>query len=159
MGGIGRNLAAKAAALGMTVTYHNRRRLPPADEGGAQYVDFEHLLARSDVVSLNLPLNESTRGMIGKAEFAKMKQGAVVVNTARGGVVDEAALVEYGFPIPSSFPLSLFLGNTRRLALCNVYTNILNPTEPSAHPKSPAAGSTCTKTNPKSTRAWSGTRK
>ncbi|CAO1604984.1 glyoxylate reductase [Xanthoria calcicola] len=94
MGGIGRNLAAKAAALGMTVTYHNRRRLPPADEGGAQYVDFEHLLARSDVVSLNLPLNESTRGMIGKAEFAKMKQGAVVVNTARGGVVDEAALVE-----------------------------------------------------------------
>lgn len=127
MGGIGRNLASKAAALGMTVTYHNRRRLPPADEGGARYVDFETLLARSDVVSLNLPLNESTRGMIGKTEFAKMKKGAVVVNTARGGVVNEAALVESVYPLfpPSSSPFAFSWGRTR-LALCMyVYTNIL----------------------------------
>ncbi|CAL8583307.1 glyoxylate reductase [Xanthoria parietina] len=85
MGGIGRNLAGKAAALGMNVTYHNRRQLPPADEGGARYVDFETLLEGSDVLSLNVPLNEKTKGMIGKEEFAKMKRGAVVVNTARGG--------------------------------------------------------------------------
>ncbi|KAI4280356.1 MAG: hypothetical protein L6R38_004539 [Xanthoria sp. 2 TBL-2021] len=117
MGGIGRNLAAKAAALGMSVIYHNRRKLPPADEGGAKYVTFEELLGDSDVVSLNLPLNEKTKGMIGKAEFEKMKEGAVVVNTARGGVIDEAALVE--------------ALNTNQISSCglDVYEN-----EPQIHP-------------------------
>ena len=95
MGGIGRNLAFKASSLGMSIIYHNRRKLPSAEEGGAKYVTFEQLLGQSDVVSLNLPLNEKTKGMIGKGEFEKMKKGAVVVNTARGGVIDEAALVEY----------------------------------------------------------------
>ncbi|KAJ5709662.1 hypothetical protein N7493_009953 [Penicillium malachiteum] len=94
MGGIGRNLKKKAEAFGMKVIYHNRRQLSEELSGGAQYVTFDELLSTSDVVSLNLPLNKNTRHIISKAEFAKMKDGVVVVNTARGAVMDEAALVE-----------------------------------------------------------------
>ncbi|KAJ5809829.1 glyoxylate reductase [Penicillium pulvis] len=94
MGGIGRNLKKKAEAFGMKVIYHNRRQLSEELSGGAQYVTFDELLATSDVLSLNLPLNKNTRHIISKAEFAKMKDGVVVVNTARGAVMDEAALVE-----------------------------------------------------------------
>ncbi|KAJ5305079.1 uncharacterized protein N7443_004739 [Penicillium atrosanguineum] len=94
MGGIGRNLKKKAEAFGMTVVYHNRRQLSEELSGGAQYVTFDELLSTSDVLSLNLPLNKNTRHIIGKNEFVKMKDGVVVVNTARGAVMDEAALVE-----------------------------------------------------------------
>ncbi|KAK8216532.1 glyoxylate reductase [Phyllosticta capitalensis] len=93
MGGIGRNLKKKADAFGMKVIYHNRRKLSEELAGGAEYVSFDELLSASDVVSLNLPLNKNTRHIISDAEFAKMKKGAVLVNTARGAVVDEAALV------------------------------------------------------------------
>ncbi|KAK7213893.1 hypothetical protein V2G26_021071 [Clonostachys chloroleuca] len=94
MGGIGRNLADKARAFGMQIRYHNRRKLDPEHEEGAEYVDFETLLKESDVLSLNLPLNPSTRHTISKDQFAIMKPGIVIVNTARGAVMDEAALVE-----------------------------------------------------------------
>jgi phosphoglycerate dehydrogenase-like enzyme len=57
MGGIGRNVAVKARAFGMKIRYHNRNRLSPEDEDGAEYVSFETLLKESDVLSLNLPLN------------------------------------------------------------------------------------------------------
>ena len=57
MGGIGRNMAAKMRAFGMSVRYHNRTKLSPENEEGAEYVDFETLLRESDVLSLNLPLN------------------------------------------------------------------------------------------------------
>ncbi|KAI4203798.1 MAG: hypothetical protein LQ350_001624 [Teloschistes chrysophthalmus] len=95
MGGIGRNLAGKAMALGMRVVYYNRRRLGAGKEGegGARYVGFEELLRGSDVVSLNCPLNEGTWHLLGEKEFRMMKKGAVVVNTARGAVMDEEALV------------------------------------------------------------------
>nr|POE47796.1 putative 2-hydroxyacid dehydrogenase unk4.10 [Quercus suber] len=94
MGGIGRNMKKKCDAFGMKTIYHNRSQLSPELAGGADYVTFDELLARSDVLSLNLPLNKNTRHIIGAPEFAKMKQGAVVINTARGAVIDEAALVE-----------------------------------------------------------------
>ncbi|KAI2794807.1 putative 2-hydroxyacid dehydrogenase [Penicillium oxalicum] len=94
MGGIGRNLKTKAEAFGMKVIYHNRQKLSDELARGAQYVTFDELLSTSDVISLNLPLNKNTRHIISKAEFAKMKDGVVVVNTARGAVMDEAALVE-----------------------------------------------------------------
>ncbi|OKL60118.1 putative 2-hydroxyacid dehydrogenase UNK4.10 [Talaromyces atroroseus] len=99
MGGIGRNLKRKAEAFGMKVIYHNRRQLSDTLADGAEYVSFDDLLAKSDVISLNLPLNmtasqKHTRHIIGKPEFEKMKDGVVVVNTARGAVIDEAALVE-----------------------------------------------------------------
>ncbi|KAH8894262.1 hypothetical protein GQ53DRAFT_821351 [Thozetella sp. PMI_491] len=95
MGGIGKNFAKKAAVFGMKLRYHNRTRLDEATEKeiGVEYVSFDTLLAESDVLSLNLPLNPHTRHIISTAEFAKMKKGVVIVNTARGAVMDEAALV------------------------------------------------------------------
>lgn len=57
MGGIGRNLKTKMEVFGMTTIYHNRKKLPEDQAGGAEYVSFEELLAQSDVLSLNLPLN------------------------------------------------------------------------------------------------------
>ncbi|KAJ5496126.1 2-hydroxyacid dehydrogenase [Penicillium diatomitis] len=94
MGGIGRNMKAKAEAFGMKVIYHNRHQLSDELAAGAQYVTFDELMSSSDVLSLNLPLNKNTRHIISTAEFAKMKDGVVVVNTARGAVMDEAALVQ-----------------------------------------------------------------
>ncbi|KAL7921029.1 D-isomer specific 2-hydroxyacid dehydrogenase [Trichoderma austrokoningii] len=94
MGGIGRNVAAKARVFGMRIRYHNRHRLSPELEDGAEYVDLETLYRESDVLSLNLPLNPSTRHSIAAPEFALMKPGVVIVNTARGAVMDEAALVD-----------------------------------------------------------------
>ncbi|KAM5453455.1 putative glyoxylate reductase [Microsporum audouinii] len=93
MGGIGREVARRAKVFGMRVIYHNRNRLSPALEEGASYVSFDQLLAQSDVLSLNLSLNASTRHIISHREFAKMKDGAVIVNTARGALIDEKALV------------------------------------------------------------------
>ncbi|ORY92540.1 putative 2-hydroxyacid dehydrogenase [Leucosporidium creatinivorum] len=94
LGGIGRAFAKRARALGMEVQYYNRNRLSEELEQGAKYVTFEELLKTSDVVSLNLPLNAKTKHTMGKEQFQQMKKTAVLVNTARGGVVDELALVE-----------------------------------------------------------------
>ncbi|KAI9900964.1 hypothetical protein N3K66_005226 [Trichothecium roseum] len=98
MGSIGRNLAAKARAFGMSVQYHNRSRLPPDLEEvagtAASYVDFETLLSTSDVLSLNLSLTAATERIIGRRELGMMKRGVTIVNTARGKLIDEEALVE-----------------------------------------------------------------
>lgn len=94
MGGIGRAVATRARAFGMSIQYHNRSRLPTDQEDGAKYVSFEELLKTSDVLSLNLALNASTRHIISKPQFDVMKDGIVVVNTARGPIIDEAALVD-----------------------------------------------------------------
>ncbi|KAF2706764.1 glyoxylate reductase [Pleomassaria siparia CBS 279.74] len=94
MGGIGRNLREKAVAFGMRIVYHNRNRLSEELAGGAEYASFEHLLRLSDVISLNLPLNNETRHKISTREFSLMKKGVVIVNTARGAVIDEGALVQ-----------------------------------------------------------------
>ncbi|KLT45663.1 2-hydroxyacid dehydrogenase, partial [Cutaneotrichosporon oleaginosum] len=94
MGGIGRAFAKRARALGMTVQYHNRNRLPEDLEQGAKYVSRDELLATSDVVSLNLPLNAHTRHTISAPELKAMKKSAILINTARGAVVDEPALIE-----------------------------------------------------------------
>lgn len=94
MGGIGRNMKRKAEAFGMNTVYHNRRELSAEMAGGAKYVTFEDLLKTSDVISLNLPLNAKTRHIISTEQLQLMKPSAVIVNTARGPVVDEAALVD-----------------------------------------------------------------
>lgn len=86
-------MATRAKAFGMKIQYHNRSRLPAELEGGATYVSFDELLANADVLSLNLALNASTRHIIGATEFGKMKGGVVIVNTARGALIDEKALV------------------------------------------------------------------
>ncbi|KAH8148588.1 uncharacterized protein LAJ45_07299 [Morchella importuna] len=117
MGGIGRTLKRRTDAFGMKVIYHNRTRLPESLEAGAAYVGFDELLARADVISLNLPLNKHTHHIISTAEFAKMKDGVVIVNTARGAVIDEDALVK-----------ALDSGKVRSVGL-DVFEN-----EPEVHP-------------------------
>jgi glyoxylate reductase len=77
----------------MRVAYHNRSRLPPELECDAAYLSFEELLAQSDVFSLNLSLNAETRHIISAREFEKMKDGIVIVNTARGALMNEKDLV------------------------------------------------------------------
>lgn len=95
MGGIGRALRDRAAPFGFSkIIYHNRTRLDPSLEGIAQYVSMDELLAESDVLSLNLPLNAHTRHIIDREALKKVKDNVVIVNTARGAVIDEAALVE-----------------------------------------------------------------
>lgn len=94
MGGIGREVATRARAFGMKIQYYNRSRLSPELEQGAKYVSFEELIRTSDVLSLNCSLRKETVGIIGKKEFEMMKDGVVIVNTARGKLVDEAALVD-----------------------------------------------------------------
>ncbi|KAF2200767.1 D-isomer-specific 2-hydroxyacid dehydrogenase-like protein [Delitschia confertaspora ATCC 74209] len=94
MGGIGSAVATRAKAFGMKVQYHNRSRLSENEEQGAKYVGFEELLKTSDVLSLNLSLNASTRHIISKEQFDMMKDGIIIVNTARGPLIDEAALVD-----------------------------------------------------------------
>jgi D-3-phosphoglycerate dehydrogenase len=93
MGGIGRAMAQRARAFGMKIAYHNRSRLPKELEGDATYLTFDQLLAQSDVLSLNLSLNAKTRHIISAPEFAKMKDGVVIVNTARGALINEKDLV------------------------------------------------------------------
>jgi len=94
MGGIGREVATRARAFGMKIQYHNRSPISPELEKGAKYVSFEELMKTSDVLSLNCSLRKETVGIIGKKEFEMMKDGVVVVNTARGKLIDEVALVE-----------------------------------------------------------------
>lgn len=94
MGGIGQAVAHRAKAFGMSIQYHNRNRLPESEEHGAKYVNFDDLLRTSDVLTLNLALNASTRHIISKPQFDLMKDGVVIVNTARGPIIDEAALVD-----------------------------------------------------------------
>jgi phosphoglycerate dehydrogenase-like enzyme len=94
LGAIGTKLATFGRMLDMDVVCATRR--PPAADADVdvERVDLDELLATSDVVQLCLPLTDSTRSMIGAAQFAAMKPGAMLVNTARGAVVDHAALAD-----------------------------------------------------------------
>ena len=96
LGNIGRAVARRAVCAGMNVIYHNRHRLAPEEEERLKvtYVSFEDLLRQSDYLSLHTPLNDSTRHVIDEAALRQMKPSAYLINTARGPVVDEAALVE-----------------------------------------------------------------
>lgn len=95
MGRIGSAVARRARAFELEVLYHNRSRDQRAErETGARWVDLEELLSTSDFVSLHCPLTPETHHLIDAAALAKLKPSAVLVNTARGPVVDEAALAE-----------------------------------------------------------------
>ena len=96
MGRIGQAVARRAVASGMKIIYHNRHRLDTAIEEkyNATYVDFEHLLKQSDVISLNAPATADTFHLIGAEELKLMLPTAVLINTARGSLVDEKALIE-----------------------------------------------------------------
>jgi D-3-phosphoglycerate dehydrogenase len=90
LGGIGFEVARIAKGIGMDVIGWNRTQRP---ESGVPQVELDALLARADVVSLNLTLGDETRGFLDAPRIAKMKPGALLINTARGALVDEAALL------------------------------------------------------------------
>lgn len=90
-GSIGQGVARLARGFGMKVLFADHE--PPKAEG-LEFADPAEVLARADVISLHLPLNSKTSNMIGAAELARMKPTALLINTARGGLVDERALVE-----------------------------------------------------------------
>ncbi len=96
LGRIGAAVARRALGFGMDVVYHNRHRANPTVERqvSAQYVELDDLLATSDVVSLHCPLNDDSHHLIDAGALQRMKESAILVNTARGAVVDEAALVD-----------------------------------------------------------------
>lgn len=91
-GAIGKKVAALCKAFGCTVLAYNRSTVtdPAVDE----QVSLEELLKRADILSLHCPLTADTKGMIGKEQLALMKKSAILINTARGGVLDSAALAE-----------------------------------------------------------------
>jgi lactate dehydrogenase-like 2-hydroxyacid dehydrogenase len=96
MGRIGQAIARRARGFDMRIVYNNRNRLPPGDEErlGASWMDMHELLATADFVVVMVPYSPAVHHLIGAAEIARMKPTAILVNTARGGVVDDAALVE-----------------------------------------------------------------
>ncbi len=95
LGRIGKQVAKRARAFDMNVLYHNRRRDEAAErELGVRYAAFDDLLSQSDYVMLCCPLSAQTRGLIGRKELARMKPTAILVNIARGPIVETAALTE-----------------------------------------------------------------
>jgi len=88
-GALGQAVARLGRAFGMEILVHKRT---PVKQDGVKNVSWDELLETSDVLSLHAPLNEQTRNIIGAAELARMKRSALLINTARGGLVDEAAL-------------------------------------------------------------------
>ncbi|KAJ6488959.1 D-isomer specific 2-hydroxyacid dehydrogenase, partial [Mycena sanguinolenta] len=94
LGSIGKALAVRAQACGMKVIYYSRHRVPESEENGAIFVSMDALLAASDAISVNCPLTPETHHLLGPAAFSKMKTGVFVVNTARGPIIDEDALVQ-----------------------------------------------------------------
>lgn len=97
MGRIGQAVAHRAKAFGLEIIYHNRKPLPEALEQmfGARHVEsLEDLLGQADIVSLHCPLTEETRGMIDSRRIGLMKRGSCIINTARGELIDQEALIE-----------------------------------------------------------------
>lgn len=90
-GDLGQRVAAIARAFGMEPVFAARKGVQPADE---RYTAWDEVLASSDVISLHCPLTEATRGLIGLPEFRAMARRPLLINTARGGIVDEHALVQ-----------------------------------------------------------------
>src|SRR5271166_4340148 len=118
IGGIGREVARIARGIGMQVIGWNRTARADA---GVALVDLDTLLARADVISLHLALNDETRGMIGADELARMKPGVILVNTARAALVDETALIE-----------TLRRGHIRHAGLDVFHAEPLSPDHPLA---------------------------
>jgi len=97
MGRIGQAVALRARAFGMEVHYHNRRSVSPAIEDDLQalyWTDMDAMLSEMDFVSLNCPLSQQTHHLIGAAQLENMPDHAIIINTARGKLIDETALVE-----------------------------------------------------------------
>ncbi len=97
MGRIGQAVARRARAFGLSIHYHNRRRLPAvveADLAATFHPDLDEMLAAADIVSIHTPLNADSRDLIDRRRIALMRAHVYLINTSRGGIVDEAALVD-----------------------------------------------------------------
>lgn len=95
MGRIGQAVAQRARAFGMTILYHGRRRLAPEVEQGARYfASLDEMLPNTQILSLHLPASPGAAALIGKRELGMLPRGAILVNTARGSLVDENALID-----------------------------------------------------------------
>jgi D-3-phosphoglycerate dehydrogenase / 2-oxoglutarate reductase len=116
LGGIGSEVLRIGRGLGMEVIAWNRTPKP-----GMPLVALDELLTRSDVISMNLTLNDETRGFLGPAQFARMKPGVIFVNTARAGLIDEAAFIE-----------ALHSGRIRHAGLDVFHSEPLKPDHPLA---------------------------
>lgn len=121
LGSIGGHVAAMLKGFGARVVYYKKNPLPREEENdlGVKYLTFNELLESSDIVSLHCPVSAETFGMIGRNEIARTKKGVVFINTARGGLIDEGALLDalnngqvsaagldvfYKEPLPSDHP-------------------------------------------------------
>lgn len=95
-GNIGRQVAAKAQAFGAEVQYYDEYRLSPEmeEKHSMRFVPLDTLLKSSDIISLHIPLTETTHHIIGEKELSQMKEHAILINTARGGLVDDHALAQ-----------------------------------------------------------------
>ena len=95
-GNIARFVAKRLSGFDVNILYHSRRRVAPEIERQfrAEYVDFDTLLAQSDLLSLHAPLAPETRQLFNRVTFNKMKRGAILINTARGELIDEVALID-----------------------------------------------------------------
>ena len=95
LGGVGKQVAKRACAFDMNVFYHKRNRDQATEqELGVEYTDLNTLLSNSDYVSINVPLTPETRNLIGAEELKKMRSDAILINIARGGVLDHDALYQ-----------------------------------------------------------------
>lgn len=95
LGGIGRAIRDRLSVFGYKkIIYYNRSRLSPELEKDTEYVSFDELLKQSDVILISIPLNPNTRHLINKETISKMKDGVVIVNTARGAIIHEQELIE-----------------------------------------------------------------
>ena len=118
LGGIGAELARIAGGMGMNIIAWNRT---PRADATVNLVELDTLLATSDVISLNLALNEDTRGFLNHKRIARLKPGVILVNAARGALIDEAALID-----------ALRSGHIRRAGLDVFHTEPLKPDHPLA---------------------------
>lgn len=94
LGRIGMAVARRASGFAMRLLARNRKPKPEAEKLGVKFVPLDELLAQSDFISLHAALTPETRGILGEAQFHKIKPGAFLINTARGALVDEAALTK-----------------------------------------------------------------
>ncbi len=118
LGGIGREVARMARGIGMEVIAWNRS---PRDDAGVPLVALDELLARADVISLHLALTDETRDMLDAKRLARTKRGVLLVNTARGALIEEAALLD-----------ALRNGHIRHAGLDVFHTEPLTPDHPLA---------------------------
>ena len=141
-GSIGRQTARIARAFGMKVLVCTRTVRPEYAEDGVEFVDVDTLLARSDVLSLHCPATPATRGLINAGALAKAKPGMILLNTARGALVDEEAVADAcragSWPIMGPMPLAP--SRSRRTAACAVCPMPSSRRTSPGPPKRPCSG-------------------